>query len=286
MGFMNKEQTRAAISSLTLWDDRFFSKCLDGSAECASLMLSVILGRDDLEVESARTQEWKQSIDGRSVRFDIAARGSDGSLYDIEIQKAEEGAGSRRARYYSSMMDADALDKDTGFEELPETFVIFITPGDAIGGGRPLYRIERTVEETGRRFGDGSHIVYVSSSLAERDTRLGMLMHDLACADPREMHYRELRDRVSYFKETKEGITDMENEFDRVLKNVRKESLDEGRNEGIDIGRNEGIGIGERRNSQKIARNMLAEGFPLPTIAKLSELTVEEVESIKNGIKA
>ena len=183
-------------------------------------------------------------------------------------------------------MDADALDKDTGFKELPETFVIFITPGDAIGGGKPLYRIERTVEETGRRFGDGSHIVYVSSSLAERDTRLGMLMHDLACADPREMHYRELRERVSYFKETKEGITDMENEFDRVLKNVRKESLDEGRNEGIDIGRNEGIGIGERRNSQKIARNMLAEGFPLPTIAKLSELTVEEVESIKNGIKA
>ena len=180
------------------------------------------------------------------------------------------------------MMDADTLDKDTGFEELPETFVIFITPGDAIGGGKPLYRIERTVEETGRRFGDGSHIVYVSSSLAEKDTRLGMLMHDLACADPRETHYRELRDRVSYFKETKEGIADMENEFDRVLKNVRKESLDE----GIDIGRNEGIGIGERRNSQKIARNMLAEGFPLPTIAKLSELTVEEVESIRNGINA
>ena len=56
MGFMNKEQARAAISSLTLWDDRFFSKCLDSSTECASLMLSVILGRDDLEVESARTQ--------------------------------------------------------------------------------------------------------------------------------------------------------------------------------------------------------------------------------------
>ena len=252
MGFMNKEQARAAISSLTLWDDRFFSKCLDGSAECASLMLSVILGRDDLEVESARTQEWKQSIDGRSVRFDIAARGSDGSLYDIEIQKAEEGAGSRRARYYSSMMDADTLDKDTRFEELPETFVIFITPGDAIGGGKPLYRIERTVEETGRRFGDGSHIVYVSSSLAERDTRLGMLMHDLACADPREMHYRELRDRVSYFKETKEGITDMENEFNRVLKNVRKESLDEGRNEGIEIG--------VKKNALHSARAMITDG--------------------------
>ena len=181
------------------------------------------------------------------------------------------------------MMDADALDKDTGFEELPETFVIFITPGDAIGGGKPLYRIERTVEETGRRFGDGSHIVYVSSSHAERDTRLGMLMHDLACADPREMHYRELRERVSYFKETKEGITDMENEFDRVLKNVRKESLDEGRNEGIDIGlkrgRNEGI--------KEVARSLIASGaLPLSKVAECSGLTLQEVESIKNGINA
>ena len=82
--------------------------------------------------------------------------------------------------------------------------------------------------------------------------------------------------------EPKKRIIVMENEFDRILRKVRQESLDE----GIDIGRNEGIGIGERRNSQKIARNMLAEGFPLPTIAKLSELTVEEVESIKNSIKA
>ena len=279
MGFMNKEQARAAISSLTLWDDRFFSKCLDGSAECAALMLSVILGRDDLEVESARTQEWKQSIDGRSVRFDIAARGSDGSLYDIEIQKAEEGAGSRRARYYSSMMDADALDKDTGFEELPETFVIFITPGDAIGGGKPLYRIERTVEETGRRFGDGSHIVYVSSSLAERDTRLGMLMHDLACADPREMHYRELRDRVSYYKRKKEGIAEMSGEIDKMI----REGIIEGERRGLEKGRNEGRNEGR----METARNLIANGtVPLETIAECSGLSLEEVESMRNSIHA
>ena len=104
-------------------------------------------------------------------------------------------------------------------------------------------------------------------------------MHDLACADPREMHYRELRERVSYFKETKEGITDMENEFDRVLKNVRKESLDEGRNEGIEIG--------AKKNALHSARTMITDGaLPLSKVAEYSGLTLQEVESIKNGIKA
>ena len=177
------------------------------------------------------------------------------------------------------MMDADALDKDTGFEELPETFVIFITPGDAIGGGKPLYRIERTVEETGRRFGDGSHIVYVSSSLAERDTRLGMLMHDLACADPREMHYRELRDRVSYYKRKKEGIAEMSGEIDKMI----REGIIEGERRGLEKGLNEG------RNEGRIetARNLIANGtVPLETIAECSGLSLEEVESMRNSIHA
>ena len=168
-------------------------------------------------------------------------------------------------------MDADALDKDTGFEELPETFVIFITPGDAIGGGRPLHRIERTVEETGRRFGDGTHIVYVSSSLAQRDTELGMLMHDLACTDPKDMHYEVLRKRVSYLKDTKEGITQMGNEFDMILRDVRDRSLDEG----------------AKKNAMHSARTMLTDGaLPLSKVAEYSGLTLQEVESIKNGIKA
>ena len=73
----------------------------------------------------------------------------------------------------------------------------------------------------------------------------------------------------------------MENEFDRVLKNVRNESLDEGRNEGIDIGlkrgRNEGI--------KEVARSLIASGaLPLSKVAECSGLTLQEVESIKNGI--
>ena len=121
---------------------------MDGSTECASLMLSVILSRDDLTVESASAQKWLQSVEEHSAKLDVLAYDREGNAYDIEMQKDEKGAGRKRARYYSAMMDADALGKGKEYDELPESFVIFITPGDAIGKGQALYEIERTVKNS------------------------------------------------------------------------------------------------------------------------------------------
>ena len=74
--------------------------------------------------------------------------------------------------------------------------------------GRPIYRIERTVQETGESFGDGTHILYVNAQMKD-DTALGQLMHDFACTSADEMHYQILADRVRYFKEDKEGVATM-----------------------------------------------------------------------------
>ena len=60
-------------------------------------------------------------------------------------------------------------------------------------------------------------------------------------------------------------MIDVSDEFDAILKRVKKES--------------------EKRNSRKLAKNMLAEGsIPVQTIAKISELPIEEVESLRNSM--
>ena len=69
-------------------DDALFSKCFDGDRKCSSLMLRIILGRNDLDVTEARTQRWIQNIENHSVKLDIAAKDSKGKLYNIEMQKA------------------------------------------------------------------------------------------------------------------------------------------------------------------------------------------------------
>ena len=48
---------------------------------------------------------------------------------------------------------------------------------------------------------DGEHIIYVNGSYLA-DTPLGKLVHDFNCKEAKDMYYKELADRVRYFKET------------------------------------------------------------------------------------
>ena len=227
MAMLSMKEKLEILRDMTLEDDIFFSCCLAGSNECVSLMLRIILGRDDLSVTRTETQRWMHNILEHSVKLDVHAADAMGNLYNIEIQKDERGAERKRARYYSAMIDSRALGKSDGYESLPESYVIFITRGDAIGYGKALYRAERYIEGLCKPFCDGSHIVYVSSSLAEEGTELGRLMHDLRCSDPDKMHYNELRERVAYYKKEMEGIEDMSGKFEEIMQRKINEARTE-----------------------------------------------------------
>ena len=294
MAILSMKEKLEILRDATLEDDVFFSSCLEGSNECASLMLRIILGKDDLVVTEVRTQRWLQGILEHSVRLDVHAVDGDGNLYNIEIQKDDRGAERKRARYYSAMIDSRALGKGEDYCSLPESYVIFITRGDAIGEGNALNMIERIVKGTGKDFCDGSHIVYVSSSLADEGTELGHLMHDLRCSDPDKMHYNELRDMVSYYKNEMEGIESMSGKFDEIMQRalkretekIREESLKKGEADGLRKGRLEGRLEGEANGLRKAAKSMLEDGsIPIPKIAEFSGLTIGEVESIRNSLQ-
>ena len=279
MDTLTTTEARRALSDMTLMDDAYFTKYFDGSTECASLLLSVLLGRKDLKVTSATTQKWIEGGDKRSVKLDIYARDGSGRIYDVEIQRARRGHSRKRARFYSAMLDADYLDKGGKFKELPESYVIFITERDAIGEGKAVYDIERVIKGSGRSFRDGTHILYISTDLTDRDTRLGMLMHDLRCLDPERMHHRALRERARYLKRSEEGIGEMAGEFERILKAKVKEAVKDAVKETRESSLKEG--------ARTTARTMIEDGsLPLSKIAKFSGLSIGEVESIKNSIKA
>ena len=140
--------------------------------------------------------------------MDIYATDTDNKKYNIEIQREDKGAGAKRARYNSSIMDSNIIPAGSDVEDLPETFVIFITENDVFGKGKPMYHIDRHIEETGEYFHDGSHIIYVNASTSE-DTPLGQLMHDFRVTNANEMHNKVLADTVRHFKEDEEGVSVM-----------------------------------------------------------------------------
>lgn len=108
-----------------------------------------------------------KNLQGRSVRLDILAVDEANRVYNIEVQRSDKGAGVKRARYNSSLIDANVTEPGDEYEKLNETYVIFITEHDVLGGGQPIYHVDRTIKETGALFGDESHILYVNAQIKD-----------------------------------------------------------------------------------------------------------------------
>lgn len=159
-----------------------------------------------IKVVSVHAQVEIKNLQGRRVRLDIKAKNSRGEIFAVEVQRQDAGAKPKRARYISSLIDGNILKTGKDFEKLPETFVIFITENDVLGGGKPIYNIDRTIQQTGKPFGDMAHIIYVNGENKSK-TKLGKLMQDFHCTEAKDMNYKLLADLVRYFKETQKGRT-------------------------------------------------------------------------------
>lgn len=116
---------------------------------------------------------------------------SDGRPLNVEVQNENEGADPKRARYNSSLLDANTLKKSEDYDKLPESYVIFITRDDVLKGDRLIYHMDRVVAETGKPFGDESHIIYVNGAYSD-ESPLGKLMQDFRCKNPDDMYYKLL----------------------------------------------------------------------------------------------
>ncbi len=259
------------LRRLRLLDDDFMSKCFE-DVGCVQLVLRILMEKPDLLVQRVETQLPIKNLQGRSVRLDVYAVDTAGTLYNIEIQRDDRGAGSRRARLNSSLMDADVLDAGEEADRLPETYVIFITEHDVLRKGRLLYHIERTVTETGEPFGDGAHILYVNTEVRE-DTPVGRLMADFLCTEPDRMFYRTLAERTRYFKEDVKGVATM----CQIWEEVKQEGLQQ----GMQLGMQQGMQQGRDQEKENTAVRMLESSrFSLEEIAEIAGLPLADVKKL------
>ena len=244
------------IARFRLFDDDFMSKVFEDDIEATEFLLRTILQWDDLEVTESKGQVSIKNLRGRSVRLDIKAKDKDGKLYDIEVQRADKGAGAKRARYSSAILDANALLPGQGFDELTETYVIFITEHDVLRGGFPIYHINRKIEEPGMTFCDKSHILYVNGQY-RGDDAIGRLMHDFSCADPDDMNSSVLAGKARYLKKDDKGASQM---------SIIMEEL---------------IAEEKREQAEKMAIGMIKVGkMSYDEISKVSDLPEEQVREL------
>lgn len=227
----DKEEDLKLLAGFTLLDDDFMTFVFERNTEATELVLNIILDRNNLKVmEVVAQREYKNPVTGgRSIKLDIYAEDSDGKVYDIEVQNDDAGADIHRARFHSSMLDTKMLKEKQKFREIHDSYVIFITKNDYMKMGLPMYHVERTVQESGTLFGDGSHIIYVNGSYKDDSDPVGKLMHDFRCTSAVDMFYPELAKSVRHFKETEGGRIQvckaMEERIDRERVEERIDTL-------------------------------------------------------------
>ena len=209
-------------------DDTFMRCLFRDNLPLAQFVLRIITEKPDLILTREETQkDLKRLLGARSLCLDVHGVDSENREYDIEIQRADSGARPERARYHSAAMDIEALNAGQEFEDLPETYTIFVTESDFFGKGVGLYPIERMNLVTNAPFDDREHILYVNGQYKGEDD-LGRLMHDFLCSDPDDMHFDILAERSRYFKENPKGVSEM----CKAMEDIRNEALERGRAEG------------------------------------------------------
>ena len=252
------------IRGFRLIDDDFLNACFDNYIEGTELLLRIILNRDDITVKSVRTQKVMKNLMGRDIWLDIDAVDSENRELDIEVQRADRGAGWKRARYHSSILDAHLLRPSQDFDELPETYVIFITENDVIGRGEPLYIIERQIVNIGEPFDDGEHIIYVNGASRDGQTELSQLMHDFFCTDPDDMHFKALAEKARFFKQDEKGVAAM----CKVMEDMRNEAA------------REAAIVAAWQTKVESVHRWLNMGLSFEQIAKGEDLSIEQVQEI------
>lgn len=259
-----KSRYASTIKGFTIMDDVFMRNVLK-KKKCTEYILQIIMGEKNLRVVDQVLQKDYKNLQGRSAILDCVAVNAEGKEINVEFQHEDEGASPKRARYHSGLLDMNTLEPGQDFDKLPENYVIFITRGDVLGYGLPIYHVERKIEEVEKNFKDEAHIIYVTGSNRE-DTELGKLMHDLNCKNPSEMHSAILAERVYELKETPEGVEIMCDEIQKLL------------DEGMRI-KEKQIREEEREKVQReTACGFSESGMTIEEIARGMKVNIEDVK--------
>lgn len=153
---------RKTLQELTIKDNFLFAAAMLDPENCKGV-IECALGIEIEHVEVSRERSIVYNPEYKGVRLDVYARDENKTHYDVEMQIVKREI-FRRARYYHGQMDMELLDIGIGYEELPDSYVIFICDFDPAGLGKYRYtKKEVFAEEESYDYEDGSHTIFLST---------------------------------------------------------------------------------------------------------------------------
>ena len=136
------------LKDLNLTDDFLFDVTTENLENC-KYIIELSLGIELKDLRWKENQKVIHNIPGkRGIRMDFIAESISGELFDVEMQKRNEGNIPKRTRFYQALNDAPMLKSgERGFDNLKPVFIIVICDFDLYGRGLYRYTFDNRCKE-------------------------------------------------------------------------------------------------------------------------------------------
>ncbi len=276
---------------IPLENDAMFAEVMRRKDACIGLLETIFEGRrirdivyeDDFYIEPQKNIVFDPG--NKSIRLDVYFEDEEG-VYDIELQKVRRWNLAKRSRMYSSMMDANMLDKGLEYDAQKKSYVIFVCMFDVFGKGMKSYRFRTMCENVqGLPLDDGRYIIVVNTkgrdggSTEDMDAFFEYLNGGARSIGTGKDSGNEFVKKIDRYVLDINGDEDWRQGYMKYELNLiekYKDGKSEGINEGISIGRAEG----EANTTNRMIKSMHSKGISVQTIAECASIPVEEVEAI------
>lgn len=265
------------LQDLTIKDNFMFGAVMSIEENCIAF-LEMVLGFPIEKVVVSKERSMIYHPEYRGVRLDIYARNEKHTHYNVEMQARRQADLGKRSRYYHSQIDVECLEKGLPYEELPNTFVIFICDFDPFGCGLYYYSFQNECQEDTRaKLCDGNKTIFLSTKGKNKEQMpqslvkfLKFVEADLAESeeDFDDELVRQFQTSIRKIKTSRE-MGERYMLFEELLKEERQEGLAQGRQE----------------NAREYILEVLADKGEVPAALKESLCEVDSEEELKRLFK-
>ena len=110
----------------------------------------------------------------KSIRLDLYFKNSN-RVYNVEMQRSDDNDIARRARYYSSIIDANLIEQGTTYDKLLDSYVIFLCTKDPFKKGNYIYKFKSMCEnEKDLCENNGRYNIYLNTKGTNGDINLDL----------------------------------------------------------------------------------------------------------------
>ena len=227
------------LQDLTIKDNFMFGAVMSIEENCIAF-LEMVLSFPIEKVVVSKERSMIYHPEYKGVRLDIYAKDEKHTHYNVEMQTRRQEDLGKRSRYYHSQIDMECLKKGLSYEELPDTFVIFICDFDPFDCGLYYYSFQNECQEDTRaKLRDGNKTIFLSTRGKNKEQMprslvkfLKFVEADLAESeqDFGDELVKQFQDSIREIKASRE-MGERYMLFEELLKEERQEGLAQGRQE-------------------------------------------------------